>query len=81
MTTANNRPDGELYQVQVSRPVFVIGRSLIKAFALLYFRARRRGRENYPEPPYLVAFNHSSNLDIVALSLAVTDDIVSAWAK
>jgi 1-acyl-sn-glycerol-3-phosphate acyltransferase len=77
----NRQPDGELYQRRMSRPLFVTARFLIRLFALFYFRARRRGRENYPAPPYLVVFNHSSNLDIVALSLAVTDDIVSAWAK
>ncbi len=81
MTTDDRQTDGELYQLRMSPPLFITARFLIRMFALVYFRARRRGRENYPAPPYLVAFNHSSNLDIVALSLAVTDDIVSAWAK
>ncbi len=78
---ATSPPQAEVYQLQLNRPIFTLARLLIRFCAHVYFRAHSRGRENYPDPPYLVVFNHSSNLDVVALSLAVTDDYVSAWAK
>ncbi|MBL7033615.1 MAG: 1-acyl-sn-glycerol-3-phosphate acyltransferase [Candidatus Delongbacteria bacterium] len=81
MTTATTPPVTELYELHQNRFVFHCARFLIKCFALLYFCARSQGRENYPAPPYLVVFNHSSNLDTVALSLAVNNEVVSAWAK
>lgn len=72
--------DGKTYQILFNPVVFRISHSIIHFLTRLYFRAGIEGRENYPDEPYIGVFNHSSNLDVVALSLAV-DEPTPAWAK
>jgi len=71
---------GEAYRILFNPVVFRISHFLIKHMVQIYFRAQMFGEENYPDGQYIGVFNHSSNLDLVALSLAV-DTVTPAWAK
>ena len=52
--------------------VFWISAFILYIFTKLYHRGKGYGRENFPENgPFIAVFNHSSNMDTVALSLVI----------
>ncbi|MBD3289410.1 hypothetical protein GF337_11460 [candidate division KSB1 bacterium] len=52
--------------------IYWISAYILKFFARIYLRATASGLENYPEKgPFIGIFNHNSNMDIAALSVAV----------
>ena len=52
--------------------IFWLSAYILRIFTKLYHRGKSYGKENFPEKgPFIVAFNHNSNMDTVALSLVV----------
>lgn len=53
--------------------MFLISRFILNLFARVYLRGKVYGRENLPkEGAYILAINHSSNMDVVAMALVVS---------
>ena len=52
--------------------IYWISAFILRIFARIYLHASVSGLENYPEKgPFIGIFNHNSNMDIAALSMAV----------
>jgi len=52
--------------------IFWLSAVIFRVFTKLYFRGKGFGKENFPtKGPFIAAFNHNSNMDIVAMSLVI----------
>jgi len=68
--------DGELAETGfkpsfLDKPITKTGLVLVKVISSLYFRLGVKGEDNLPEPPYIIAPNHSSYLDAFVLGAAL----------
>ncbi|MDW7679647.1 MAG: lysophospholipid acyltransferase family protein, partial [bacterium] len=52
--------------------IYWISVFILKLFAKCYFRGKAYGLENFPQTgPYIGVVNHKSNMDVIAMALAV----------
>jgi 1-acyl-sn-glycerol-3-phosphate acyltransferase len=58
-----------------------LSRFAFKVFIITLFKARISGKENTPEPPFIVVANHSSNLDPPLVAMAFMQYQVDFMAK
>jgi len=61
--------------------LYIISRTIFEIFIKLLFRLRMHGRENLPEPPYIIASNHASLIDPPLVGLACRKHMVNFMAK
>jgi len=61
--------------------MYWISRSILEIFLRIFFKVRFLGRENIPDPPYMIVSNHTSALDPPLVGVACKKNSVDFLAK